>query len=1201
MSSLHLFRNFSFLFLAVALLCLPVYAQDATGRIIGNVTDPSGASISGAKVTVTNAATKISQTTTTNKDGFYQVSSLPIGTYKVAVESEGFRELVFDDQLLQINQTLRVDAKLEVGVRSEVVRVEAQANVVETVNPTLEQSVTGRTLTDMPLNGRNVLDLALLQSGVTPTNDDSGGAGTYNIAGGRADSVAFLLDGGNNNDLLSNGVVFNPNPDTIAEFRILKSDYTAEYGRNGGGVISVVTKSGSNEYHGSAYDFIRNDDLDANLFFNKSNADPTQNLPRPILKRNQFGGTFGGPITIPHVVNGKDRFFFFFGYEGQRQSAQNTSSGVTTFTPAELMGDYSSAGSGGGPAACPNADLNVAAFLQANPVFQSDPNKAMCGIIDPTKINSAAQKYIAAGLIPTAAGGIINSQSSATDNFDQYTLRTDLNVTAKDRISITLGKQTENTLNPYYFADVNGFSALFNRTLYFGNASYTRTISANLVNEFRATAQRNALSNSQPASTLPNPGALGFGITPDNPTGPPILFFDSGLTVGNSPYGPTTEKDNTYAYSDTLSWTHGHHTWKFGGSFSAFQNNTLYDFYVNGSFSFQGQNGIGTGNSFADFLLGIPNSYYQAPAAPSNIRTKFSAGFAQDEWRASKKLTLTLGLRYEYSTPKSDTKGRSYSIIPGEQSTVFPNAPVGLLFPGDKGAPTGSNFPDKTNFAPRVGIAWDPNGDGRTSIRTGFGIFYDILKGEDNLQFNGQPPFFSGASLGFANPNAGPASVCLPPNDCLAAPFAAAGIPNSFPSKPADHNVDFGAAGFLPFNAGGGIYYVAPHLKTPYTYQYNLSVQHQLAPNTLFEVSYVGSSSHGLTSLVDVNPTVLGTYDRVLNLTPGNVSCPMAAITCTDASGNTLYTSLALSPEFKNVAHASYNGLQVGLQQQVLDTKLGKTYFQLGYTFAHSIDDASGFRNRNSEVPAYDPGLFRSSSDFDVKHRITFSGGWDLPLERLWASGPKRLLSGWSIYPIFSWRTGFPKDIFGNVFSSSNLNPGTSGVGDPLLDHANLVGPITYVNPSQTLASTGVTGSALVSCDPSNPSLTCGNFYFNPNSFSTAQNPSIAQGGPSTCTPTPGVFPSDDQAVACPNLRTYGTLSRNVIRAPGQTNLDMSISKVTPLYGERVKLEIRGDFFNIFNHAEFASPDTNIASGTFGQITSTFPQRIIQIAARISF
>lgn len=331
----------------------PAWAQEASGKVLGTITDPRGGVIPGVKVTVTNTATQVSRDTTTDQDGFYQVISLPIGNYRVTAEHPGFRKGVTDEHKLLINQALRVDIQMELGSATETVEVTAQVAGVETVNSTLGQSVTSRPLVNLPLNGRNVLQLALLQPGVVEVNPDSTGAGAFGIAGGRSDSVTFLLDGGVNNNLLSNGIVLNPNPDTVAEFRLLTSNYSAEYGRNAGGIISVVTKSGTNSLHGNAFEFLRNDALNANTFFRNRDG-----LPREILKRNQFGFTVGGPILIPKVVDGRDRFFFFFGYQGQRLVAQQSTAAVNVFTPAEVNGDFSLSNSTRtGP------DAGVVAFL----------------------------------------------------------------------------------------------------------------------------------------------------------------------------------------------------------------------------------------------------------------------------------------------------------------------------------------------------------------------------------------------------------------------------------------------------------------------------------------------------------------------------------------------------------------------------------------------------------------------------------------------------------------------------------------------------------------------------------------------------------------------------------------------------------------------------------------------------------------------
>jgi outer membrane receptor protein involved in Fe transport len=1139
------------------------WSQDATGRIAGIVTDPSGSVVPGAKVTVTNEGTQISRTTTTDANGFFQVLTLPIGSYRTTIDKDGFRQQAFEHQTLQINQSLRLDAKLEIGEHSEVVEVRDQAANVETLSDTVGTSVVGETIQRAPLDGRNVLDLALLQPGVTESNGDSGATGKYSIAGGRSDSVTFLLDGGLNNNLLDNSIVFNPNPDTIAEFRILESNYSAEYGRNGGGVISVVTKSGSNQWHGSGFDFIRNDAFNANAFFNKDAG-----LKRDVLKRNQYGATFGGPITLPKLFSGKDRFFFFVGYQGQKLSQQQSTGIGTVPTPAELNGDFSD---GLPVGTCSPADPNVAAFLQANPFFQPDAAKAACGIIDPTQISPVTAKYIAAGLIPTNIAGQANYQGSRKDDKNELTMKFDFQISDSDRLSVTLGGVRNPTLSPFQFATVPGAPNLGQSNSYYSNAAYIHTFTPNLLNEFRLFLQRNNGLQDKPGAKLPSAAQLGIGVTPDDPQGPPNLLFDSGFSVGYSENGPTDIIDTTFGFSDTLSYTHGLHNWKMGGGTSAYRNNTTYDFVINGEFDF---NGTGTGNSLADFFLGIPSQYYQYPRAPSNIRSKSYYGFAQDEWRVSKRLTLNLGVRYEYNSPKQDTKGRSFSIVPGAQSTVFTNAPTGLLFPGDAGAPKGVNFPVRTNWAPRVGFAWDVRGDAKTSIRGGFGMFYDILKGEDNLQFNGQPPFF--ASIGLFLPNVGPGQSSAV--TYFQDPFGAAGVPNPFPSQPPPKNLDFGLAGYLPINSGGSVYFVDPHLKTPINYQYNLSVQHEIARNTVLETSYVGNLSHGLTSLIDINPFVLGTANRVLNSTGDN---------------------FATAPEFKNISNANYNSLQASLSRQATDLRyIGRTYFTLAYTYAHSIDNASGFRNRNSYTPSYKPNLFYASSDQDVRHRITFSGGWDLPFDHAWASGPKRLTQGWSVFPIVTWRQGLPFDVFARLSERSDPSAeGPSGAGDPANVHANIVGPLNTLDPRHSQVFNGSTG----------------HYYFNPNSLSNAQCGD--SNNPPPCTPSSSILPAGAQVVADPSLATYGTLPRNFFRGPGYVNIDMSFSKTTTIT-ERLKFEVRAEFFNIFNHANFANPNvlntgsgtlsggapgTNINSGQFGQIISTYDPRIIQLAARFSF
>jgi outer membrane receptor protein involved in Fe transport len=1191
--------------IVVTLMMAPsIWSQDATGRIIGTISDTTGAVVPGAQITITSTATQLSRKTVTNQDGYFQVLALPIGNYKVTAEHDGFRTVISDQYKLLINQALRVDITLRVGATAQTVDVGAQASAVETVNSTLGQSVSGRTLTNMPLNGRDTLDLALLQPGITESNDDNGGAGNYSVAGGRTDSITYLLDGGQNNDLLDNSNLLDPNPDAVAEFRLLTSNYTAEYGRNGGGIISVVTKSGTNQIHGSLFEFFRNRVLDANDFFNIQKG-----IPRLDLKRNQYGATFGGPIV-------KDKAFFFLAYQGQRQMQGIPDVDAAVFTPQQLQGNFSQSGPNGGP------DPNVAAFLAANPFFQPNPALAAQAIIAPSQINSVAQNYIKAGLIPSAPGGLLSTTLPEPDNRDELTSKFDFNLSPKDKLTATVGLNRQGNLysgteNPLPFATVPGFPSRTEANYYFTNIGYTRIFSPTLLNEFHFVTHRSDYISDLPADHLPTSQSLGIGITPDVATGPTNLVFDTGLQIGNSENGPTRYVENTFSWTDAVTWTRGHHNWKFGAGFTPYQENMAYDYIVNGEFDYFGSGGIGSGNSYADFLLGIPYDYTQGAKAPTNIRQKNTYVFAQDEWHARKNLVLTLGLRYEYSTPKSDTEGRTFSIIPGLQSHRFPNAPTGLVFPGDPGAPTGTNFPDKTNFAPRFGFAWDPRGNGKTSLRGGFGVFYDILKGEDNLQYNGQPPFVGTAGLFYASPNSLPsctnASGFCPvtaPVPYMTQPFPSAcvfdsngncisqGVPNPFPSRPPPADISF--APFVPINSSGFVYVDDPHLRTPYVYQYNLSLQRNLIADTVLEVNYVGSSSHGLTSLKDIDPMILGTTTRVLDRLPGNSTCgTTVGILC-----------FGQIPEFQNVANANYNALEASLTRQPKTSKIGTVYYTFAYTFAHNLDDASGFEQRNSIVPAYEPHLYYASSDSDVRQRISASGGWDLPFDQLWGDGPKRLTKGWSLYPIFTWRTGFPFDIPAGLPGLTDpANPGTSGAGDPFLSNAAVVAPIQKFDPRHQRTINEITYgfSSTGACQITTTAVT-GNFLFNPNSFSNVPLENSAyfdEGTPNPC--FPAVDPVHD-----PADRTYG-LHRNTLRGPDLTNLDIALAKTTAIT-ERISLEFRVEYFNVLNHAEFAQPtgttgnnETNINDPSiFGQITTTGSfrgpaPRIGQLAARLTF
>ena len=1138
--------------LAVLALTLSVRAQNANGRVIGVVTDSQGAAVVGANVTVTNTGTNVQWRTVTDGSGSYQVLDVPVGMYAVTVENKGFVKATTQPQELTINQSLRVDVRMKVGAVNETIEVQSQSSQVETVNPTVGGTVTGKAIQDLPLNGRNTLDLALTQPGVTPIADDIGTYGTSNggateeglggisVAGGRGDAITYLLDGGMNNRTTSNQVVFNPNPEAVEEFRLLENNYTAEYGRNGGGTISVVLKSGTNSLHGSLFEYLRNDDFNANDYI-----DNELGLPRQVLKRNQYGGVIGGPITLGKWLNGKDRFFFFFGYQGQRLAETVNEGFVTTYTPAELGGDFSNF-QGNGP------DPGVVGFLQAHPYYQSNPALAAQAVIDPTTIDPVAQKYIAASLIPTSPSGQIFPKGAETDNVDQYVGKFDFYATTNDRISLSLGTNKEPIDNPFFGANIPGYTAADTTWVDFGNINYTKTISLSTLNEVLITAQR-FHETALPTSHLPTPTELGVNIQSDDPFGPPSLAFASGMNLGFNP-NVTWKSDNNYAIADTLTWNRGHHTYKFGGRFGIIQENSIYAYQTNGIFYFSGPYGIGSGNDLADFLFGASDTFSEFSKAPSNEHQRQYAVFAQDEWKATPRVTLTYGLRYEYTSPETDTHGYSFSIVPGRQSVKFPGAPLGFLVPGDPGAPRGWYYPDYTNLSPRIGIAWDPFGNGKTSIRGGGGLFFDTLNGWMSDWATDEAPWAGGAYFGFS-PNQVPTNAV---DTILTDPYGTGGVVDPFPSQePPPSNINFANAGFTPF-LGSGNNFVNIHLKTPYIYQYNLSVQRQIGNGLMAEVGYVGSSSHKLLTWVDQNPFVLST---VAQGNPMRILNQQLLASNPNADPNTY----GFAPTFDGLNHANYNGLLSSLTKQAQDVRyLGNVFFTTSYTWSHNLDNGTGFNSRVSSIPYYNHNQFYGNSDFDLRQRLAFSGGWELPFAKAWADGPQRLTSGWSLYPIYFIQSGIPLDFLAGLIQSST-DPGPSGAGDAEIVRADqMVSSPQTLNPRTVQTFSGATG----------------NFWFNPNDFQ--QDACINAG-------------------TCP-LGFYGTYRRNSFHGPRHSNLDMALEKSTNLVGERTKLLFRAEAFNLFNHAEFRPPEaTSVTSGTFGQISGTYAPRILQLALKLSF
>jgi hypothetical protein len=1121
-------------------------AQQATALLTGSVKDASGAVVVGAKVTLKNANTNIARTGTTGKDGDYAFNLVPIGTYELMVEQSGFDKYVRRGITLEINQNARLDVVLQVGATSQVVEVTGDVSQVDTVSATLGKVETTQRILELPLVERDTLQLGLLQAGIFAPDQDDGSGNPFSVSGQRSESMTFLLDGADNNDFLGNNIVVDPNPDAVAEFKILTNNYTAEYGRTSGGIVNQVIKSGTNAVHGSAFEFFRNTALDASDYFLQA---------VPVLRRNLFGGTIGFPIV-------KDKLFFFASYQGTRRSEGQNPGPLPVLSPAERTGDFSALLTGSSP-------------LQLFDPTSGNPYNNNQVPVDPVIAN-----YINAYLpLPNRPGNLFESDPVASIQDDQFIFRLDYNISKKDTLSGVY--IFDDTPDAYPFEIINGAStggdvpvgSGFTDANRFqtGNVTWTRTISPTLLNELRFATNRSAELSFVPTTTT-SPSALGFAtINPDDPKGvaPPSITVEGNFNLGPSPGGPTKIHDTTFQYQDTLSWTKGRHDMKFGGDFRWVENNFNFDFFTNGGFFF-GQGGAFTGNTLADFVGGFFDNYTQFANAVYAIRTHSYYVFGQDSWKVTNRVTLSYGLRYEYNSPQIDPHNEIIGWFPGQQSTVFPAAPPNFLFPGDPGTPNrGLVYPDRNNFAPRFGFAWDVLGNAKFVVRGGFGIFYDIEDGALNLQFGGQPPF------GYvANVFPGWSGV----------------TPSANGSFIADPFTPFGAADPFPFAGKRGTFFVpaipfayvtTPHFRTPYAENFNYGFQYQLSKDTMIEAVYVGSLSRKAIATTEVNYPLLSILQQqyALNGFGGlNPECARPLAAC-DSPLDPFGSPTGAQQIDANVSEVSSSSNQF---QLTVDKRLSHgLQFRVAYTNAKTIDDSSGFRARSSSyTDPTNPRLDRGLADFDAPQRLVLSPIWQIPLGDHGNHFVRGVLGNWSIATIASFQAGNPF----TLFSENN-----SGELDNFLDRPDVSGPIQkFSNPRQvetfSPGSDGVSGSCLGGSET-------GHFLFNPMNVVCAVGPPAGVSDPNL---TAGGVP----------LFTHGNMGRNVLRGPGINNWDFSIQKDIK-FMENKSIEFRGEFFNAFNHVQFLSPTfqdgTQGTDALFGQITSDRAPRIIQFAMKVYF
>ena len=1164
----------------VGLLSAAVARASVGGSISGTVKDPTGSVIANADVTAREVNTGFSYHTRADSKGYYTLPVLPVGRYALDVQVSGFRTYQRKDIVLDTNAALTLNAVLQVGSATETVSVRDDALHVETISTQMGEVITGRQMTAVPLDGRSYTDLLSLQPGVAPstsitntTVQDVGATilnpsgtlnpGTISVNGQREFANYFGVNGSDVEEDVNAGTAIIPNLDAIAEFRIVTSNFDAEYGEFSGGQISVITKSGGNRFHGSAFDFLRNTDLDARNYFS-----PT----RGAFRQNQFGGTVGGPVR-------HDRTFFFMDYQGTRQTQGIDTGNISVPSNADRTGNLSDlasnlAGVVGGPYFAKLLTRKLGYLVVSNePYYLSGcTSSAQCvfpnAVIPQNAWSVPAQRMLQYIPAPNIAGGTF-----ATSAYNQIVrdnkagIRIDAN-TRWGLMSAYYFIDDFNLNNPYPVAQsgasVPGFDAITTGRAQLLALGDTKTLSPTVNNEFHLSYLRDSTNLGQPV------GGLGVSLTSqgfESADGTPsIVALDpKGQSVENLNFnGYSTgaaanqliQVNNTYQTADTFSKVLGSHTMKFGAEFHADQVNAAPIAQFNGSFVFSGTE---TGVDFADFLIGVPSQYNQSQLNPFYARNKYAGVFAQDSWHARPNLTVNYGLRWDRIAPWSEKYNQISTFAAGAQSVVFPGAPPGILYPGDPGVPNTLAPLGNLSFAPRVGLAWSPQSGasgmlgkilgtpGTTSVRVSFGNFYTAI---DAL------------SIGVLAANAPYGTTYTSPQEPLfATPFISApdgtnnGQPfpytfaplNSSRSHP-DADIDWST--YEPIS---GIPGYDIHNRTPYTEEWMLSIQRQAGPNTVLSASYVGTSSHRQRVLIEPNA---GNPELCLSLSQPSAVQP-GTLTCGPGGEDTVYHPITggqvngtrgpLGPNFgsnalqSTIGAANYNALELSARHTS-----GRLEFSAAYTYGKSMDQSS---NVAEEVNPFNPALSYAISSFDVKHNVVVSYEYQLPFDRLIHAD--RLTQGWSLSGIAHFASGFPVTMIDNG-DNSLIGTNPNGINNSSIDEPDYDG-----------------GPIHLGIDPRRN----GYKFFSTNSFSMN------------------------------TLGTPGTAKRRFFYGPGADNYDMAVAKKLSLTESKSVL-FRVEAFNIFNHTQFNGPssvDGDIGSSTFGQVIGAAAPRIIQGALKFNF
>jgi len=1213
----------------VLILLFSSYAvrADVTGAISGVVRDRSQGAIAGVRITVTNTQTNFKQEATSAADGSYRFLALPAGTYQLTATSAGFQEFTATDVVVKVNDQLQIDITLQVGSVTEKVSVAANAVQVQTESTQLGDVIDSKKMLALPLNGRSYIDLLGLQAGVAPGTAQtiqqdrpvSGilNSGNISVNGQRETANAFLVNGGDVSEGRNLGAGLVPNLDSVEEFRLITNSFDAEYGKFSGAVMNAITKSGTNGFHGDAFEFLRNDKLDAKNFFAPSKSE---------LRRNQFGYAAGGPVW-------KNKVFWFSDYQGTRQVQGAETGLVTVPTADQRQGNFDPAAlaPNGTDGTCQDptttncvtgtywaqilsqrlgytvAQNEAYSFVGCNSTNAALPTGCVFpnGVIPQAAWSKPSINILPFIPAPTAPGNSQNYSDNSQRNVandNKFGERVDFNNQKTGNWSWYYDVDNSNVSsanvdrNAGSFSSVPGFPTLTPSRGQQFVMSNAKILGATAVNEARISFFRTALNKDNPAGSFASLSSLGFvtgagtlGIIPlagYKEYVPQIMFSNlgpNGLNIG-VPTLNTFQPNTTYMASDVFSKSQGRHTWKFGGEFRYLQVNERNFANPNGGFTFDG---TVTGADFADFLLGATSTtnapYTQAAEQFLDSRTRYGGAFAQDSWKVKSNLTLNLGLRWEVSMPWYDTQGKIQTFNPGQTSTLFPLSPPGLVFPGDPGIPKTLAPTKYNNFGPRLGLAYSPGfsdgvlgkifgGPGKSSIRASYGLYYTSVE-DLNL-------FYEVADAPFGLYWTSPVSVMFDEPFRIRATGQPLGQRFPFtapvPGAPSNKTLDFSV--YEPFNFFPG-YDI--HNRLPYAEHFNLTLQRELSKSTVLTVAYVGTEGHRLITQRDANPgsaalchqlTAQGAFD----VTAGNTA---ATPGCGPGNENDVFQLPSAKIPCSTLSQTPLPGCVYSTRQQILNPN----FCPGGAQVCYGSSNTNTLTSANSIYNSAQVTVERKAADFTFLAAYTFAKGLDdsSAFNDLVNFEDSKLSRGLSSSDIkhnfvasYIWSVPFDR-AFGNApkrltrgwqiqgitrFSTGFPIQMNQGNGDASLsgssntDMPNLVGNVVTVNPRKS--------------NPGCPTTDGTGCYFLPAAFAVNTD-----------------------------LGTFGTANRRFFHGPGFNNTDFGVSKRTVIK-ENYAFDVRVEFFNIFNHTQFTNPDGNITDSSFGTVSNARDPRIGQVSAK---